>query len=120
MSNIQLFSLILMGGFYIYAGFSHFRVPKFFLKITPKWVPYPEQVNILVGVIEVALGAGLFFAATRHYAAWGIIALLIAVFPANVYHFQKSLKKKKHVIPTLIRLPVQLLLIYWAYSFVTL
>jgi len=118
MSNIQLFSLILMGGFYIYAGFSHFRVPKFFLKITPEWVPYPEKVNILVGVIEVVLGAGLFFAATRHYAAWGIIALLIAVFPANVYHFQKSLKKKKYVVGTLIRLPIQLLLMYWAYSFV--
>ena len=106
-----------MGGFYIYAGFSHFRVPKFFLKITPKWVPYPEQVNILVGVIEIVLGSGLFFAATRHYAAWGIIALLIAVFPANVYHFQKAKKKGKHVLATAIRLPIQAVLIWWAWSY---
>jgi len=106
-----------MAAFYAYAGISHFRNPKFFLKITPKWVPAPEKVNILVGIFEVLLGIGLVIPATRSIAAWGTIALLIAVFPANVYHHQKARAKGKHVIPTLIRLPVQLLLIWWAYSY---
>ena len=118
MSTIQLVSLIIMGAFYIYAGISHFRTPKFFLKITPKWVPYPEKVNIIVGAIEIVLAIALFFPLTRMYAAWGIIALLIAVFPANIYHFQKARKKGKFVAQTLIRLPIQALLIFWAYSFI--
>lgn len=118
MSTLQLISLISMAAFYIFAGISHFRSPKFFLKMTPKWVPFPEKVNILVGIIEIVLGLSLFFEATRSLAAIGIIALLIAVFPANFYHFQEAKKEGKLVIPTFIRLPMQLVLIWWAFSFV--
>ena len=118
MPTIKLISLLMMSTIYCFAGISHFYKPKFFLKITPKWVPYPEKVNVIVGTIEVILGAALLFSMTRSYAAMGIIALLIAVFPANIYHFQKARRKGKHIIPTLIRLPVQALLIYWAYTFV--
>ena len=118
MTNLLFISVLLQAGFYIYAGVSHFRNPKFFLKITPKWVPSPEQVNLIIGAIEIILGIGLLIPFTRSFAAIGIIILLIVVFPANIYHFQKSLKKGKFVIPTLIRLPVQFLLIYWAYVFV--
>lgn len=118
MSTPQLISLILMAALYIFGGISHFRNPTFFLKITPPWVPAPETVNIIVGVLEIVLGIALLFSATRSYAAIGIILLLIAVFPANVYHFQKARRKQKQVIPTLIRMPIQLLLIYWAYSFI--
>ena len=107
-----------MSAFYCFAGVSHFRKPKFFLKITPKWVPHPEKINIIVGVIEIILGIALLFSITRNYAAMGIIALLIAVFPANIYHFQQARRKGKYIIPTLIRLPIQALLIYWAYTFV--
>ncbi len=114
---MKMFSLILMAAFYAFAGYSHFRNPKFFLKITPKWVPEPEKVNLIVGVIEIALGVLLVIPATTAMAAWGVIALLIAVFPANVYHFQKALKKGKMIWPTLIRLPIQALLIYWAYLY---
>lgn len=117
MTTLQMVSLGLMAAFYIFAGVSHFRKPKFFLRITPKWVPAPEKVNIIVGVIEVVLGLGLLYPLSRSVAAWGVIALLVAVFPANVYHFQKALKKGKMLIPTIIRLPIQALLIWWAYSF---
>ncbi|MEL6720898.1 MAG: DoxX family protein [Bacteroidota bacterium] len=89
--DIAKILLYLMASFYIFTGISHFRIPKFFLAITPKWVPYPEVVNIVVGVI--------------------------AVFPANVYHHQKARKKGKGVVGTLLRLPIQLLLIYWAYQY---
>ncbi len=118
MPSIYDISLYIMAAFYIFAGVSHFRIPKFFLKITPPWVPKPEVVNIIVGVIEIVLGIGLLFSATRSYAAIGVIALLLAVFPANFYHHQKARQKGKHVTATLIRLPVQILLIYWAYTFV--
>lgn len=111
-------SLISMSAIYLIAGIFHFVKPKIFLNITPKWVPYPTYINKIVGAIEILLGLSLLFKSLQHYAAIGIIALLIAVFPANVYHFQKALKKNKFVIPTLIRLPFQALLIYWAYTFI--
>ncbi len=109
-----MWHLYLMAAFYAYAGISHFRKPRFFLSITPKWVPAPEKVNILVGIIEILLGIGLIIPVTRTIAAYGVIALLIAVFPANLFHHQKARKKGKLVIPTMIRLPLQLLLIWWA------
>lgn len=113
--QLKLAIQIFLAVFFLIAGISHFRNPKFFLKITPPWVPAPEKVNIIVGLAEIILAIALIIPATKTYAAWGMIALLIAVFPANVYHFQKSLKKGKHVVPTLIRLPFQVVFIYMAY-----
>lgn len=118
MTTLQLISLYSMAAIYVMAGVLHFVEPKFYLKITPKWVPFPEHVNVLVGVIEIVLGLALLFTTTCQYAAIGIIALLVAVFPANVYHFQKAKRKQKLVLVTLLRLPIQVLLIYWAYTFV--
>lgn len=118
MSTLNLISLILMTLLYVIAGFTHFVKPGLYLKITPKWVPYPQKVNILVGVLEIGLGAALLFPETRSYAAIGIVTLLLAVFPANVYHFQKARAKGKMVTATLIRLPLQAVLIYWAFSFI--
>lgn len=118
MPTSQPLALMLMAAFYLFAGASHFLKPGFFLKIIPKWVPNPELTNLLVGAIEVLLGLGLLFGETRSVAAWGIIVLLVAVFPANIYHYQQAKAKNKMVIATLIRLPLQGLLIYWAYLFI--
>ena len=117
MPTLYSLSLYLMAALYVFAGISHFRNPKFFLKITPPWVPAPDKVNIFVGAVEMLLGITLLFSTTRTFAIYGVIALLVAVFPANVYHFQKARKKGKHVLATAIRLPVQGLLIWWAWSY---
>ncbi|UZR95199.1 DoxX family protein [Chondrinema litorale] len=108
-----------MAAIYILAGINHFINPGMYLRITPKWVPMPDKANLFVGVVEILLGALLLFPAYRALAAWGIIALLIAIFPANIYHFQKAQKKGKAIVTiiTLIRLPLQGLLIYWAYIY---
>jgi len=118
MSTIELISLLLMSALYCFAGISHFLKPAVFLSITPKWVPYPEVINLVVGTIELVLGIALLFSFTRSYAAIGIIALLVAVFPANIYHFQKAKRRGKFIVPALLRLPIQVLLIYWAYTFI--
>lgn len=118
MNTEELISLYLMTAFYVFAGVSHFAKPMFFLKIMPSWVPFPEKVNLMVGAIEVILSLGLLVPFFRVYAAWGIIVLLVAVFPANIYHYQLARQKNKQVIATLIRLPVQGLLLYWAFTFV--
>jgi len=118
MTTLQLTSLYLMSGFYVFAGVSHFLIPKFFLKIMPRWVPFPEQINLIVGVIEALLGIGLLFPSIQSWSVWGIIALLIAVFPANIYHYQLAKQKGEQVVATIVRLPIQGLLIYWAYTFI--
>jgi len=118
MTTPQLMSLVLMSALYVSAGIGHFIQPGFFLKITPKWVPYPELTNFVVGAVEVLLAMFFWISVLRSYAAIGVILLLLAVFPANVYHFQKARRKRQHVVATAIRLPFQALLIYWAYTFV--
>ena len=118
MATPQLISLVLMSALYLLAGISHFIQPGFFLKIIPKWVPYPELTNFVVGAVEVLLGMALWVSEIRSYAAMDVILLLLAVLAANVYHFQKARRKAQHVAATAIRLPFQALLIYWAYTFV--
>lgn len=118
MNEINSISLILMIFFYLSAGISHFKNPIFFIKITPKWVLFPKAVNIIIGLAEIILAIGLIFEESRSISAIGIILLLIVVFPANIKHLKLSIKKRKNIIPTIIRLPIQGLLIYWAYIFI--
>lgn len=118
MSETQFTSLYIMAAFYIVAGISHFIIPTFFIKFTPDWVPAPKKVNILVGIIEITLGVALLFETTRSMAAIGVIALLIAVFPAHLKYHQMVKGKRKYEIISLLRMPMQLFLIYWAYLFV--
>lgn len=101
----------MMAAFYCLAGVNHFIMPKFYLKIIPPYLPFPKFLNIASGIAEILLAVLLLLPAFTPWAAWGIIALLIAVFPANVYHHQKSKNKPL----TFIRLPFQALFILWAW-----
>jgi len=118
MSTIKLISLLIMVSLYCVAGVSHFIKPNVFLKITPIWVPYPKKVNIIIGSLEIMFGITLIFSVTRPYAAIAIIVFLIAAVPANIRHFKLAKRKGKFMTPTLLRIPAQALLIYWAYTFI--
>lgn len=74
-----------MGAFYVAAGVSHFVNPDFFVEIVPPHLPWKLGLVHVSGVAEILLGAAVVLPPTRRFAAWGIIALLIAVFPANIY-----------------------------------
>ena len=105
-----------MGGLYVFAGAMHFIVPKAYLRIMPPYIPFHRAAVIVSGVAEIALGIGLLIPSTTRWAAWGLIALLIAVFPANFHMFQNPEKFSR--IPRwalLIRLGIQGVLIAWAY-----
>ena len=111
--------LIVFAGFFIYAGIMHFKRPWFFEKIVPpslkKW---KKEINIISGIAEIIGGIGLLIPQTRIFAAWGLIALLIAVFPANVYMYQsKGAGMKISQKFLLIRLPLQFVLIAWAFYY---
>jgi len=85
----------------------------------PPWLPAHDLLIQISGWAEILLGLLLLPVQTRRWAAWGIIVLLIAVFPANV---QMMLNYRQEHHPgmwiAVLRLPIQLLLIRWAYHYV--
>jgi uncharacterized membrane protein len=110
--------LYLMAGIYLLAGLNHFRAPRLYTRIMPPLFPAPRALNYLSGAAEVFLAIGLCIPALTHIAAWGIITLLIAVFPANVYMLTS--KKAGLGVPQWLlwlRLPLQAVLVYWAYLY---
>ena len=108
----------IFGLFFIGAGVEHFRSPEFFLRIMPDYIPANLHAPAVYvsGVFEILLGGLLLVPRTTRLAAWGLIALLIAVFPANIYLYQHQ-ELMPDVSPTfqLIRLPLQAVMIAWAY-----
>ena len=113
----QTISLWIMAVLYILAGINHFVMPRFYEKIIPPFFQNKQLINWISGGAEILLGILLFIPTYTSLAAWGIIVLLIAVFPANIYHFMRGWKKRKMVVVLAIRLPLQFLLIWWAYLF---
>ncbi|MFO0944993.1 MAG: DoxX family protein [Planctomycetota bacterium] len=107
----------LFAAFFVLAGVGHFANPNFFLKIMPPYLPWHLELVYLSGAFEILLGLMLLIPPLQRWAAWGLIALLIAVFPANIYLFQNQ-----HLLPAsptlhLLRLPFQGVLILWAYAY---
>ena len=110
--------LYVVAAIYILAGLNHFRVPRLYQRIIPPALPSPKTLNIISGIAELLLGIALCIPAVSPWAAWGIIALLIAVFPANVFMYtneRAALGMPKWVL--LLRLPLHLVLIAWAYLY---
>jgi uncharacterized membrane protein len=107
-----------MVAFYVAAGINHFVHPASYEKIIPTQLPSPGLLVYVSGFFEIVLGILLIPQATRRLAAWGIILLLIAVFPANIQMMINYYKEgNPHLWITIVRLPIQLLLIYWAYVY---
>ena len=78
-------SIFIMSSFYIMVGLSHFKNPKWYLQIIPPVLPLKLELVYLTGIFEIILGLLLLFKNTRPLAGWGLIILLIAVYPANIY-----------------------------------
>ena len=111
-------SLYIMASMYIFAGIPHFWKPKAYLKIMPSYLPYHLELVYLSGALEILFGAMLFFPETQSVGAWGIIAVLIGVLPANIDMAVKYKGKKPWVRLVLwLRLPLQAWLVYWAWLF---
>ncbi|MCH7775919.1 MAG: DoxX family protein [Gemmatimonadetes bacterium] len=106
----------MMAIFFLLNGFNHFRAPELYLRIIPPQLPYPQTLNFISGVAEIALAVLLVIPATSKLAAWGVIALLIAVFPANIYHlFSGGAGTGISLWALAARLPLQFVFMAWAY-----
>ena len=111
--------LVLFGlsAFFIYFGVDHFINPDFYLSIMPPSFPLHEEAVYISGFFEIVGGIGVLIPRFRKIAGWGLVTLLIAVYPANIY--MAISPKAFPDIPIEIlyfRLALQFLFFYWAYS----
>ncbi|HLC83112.1 MAG TPA: DoxX family protein [Bacteroidia bacterium] len=110
--------LYFMALVYVAAGVYHFVNPKLYLKIMPPYLPFHLQLIYISGVIEIALGILLIPEGTRSIAAWLIIAMLIAIFPANIQMAINFWQKNSPSLwMAIARLPLQGVLIWMAWIF---
>jgi uncharacterized membrane protein len=118
MTKLKTFMKYLLGIFFVGAGVLHFVNPGFYLKMMPPYLPWHLGLVYLSGLLEIGLGILVVIPKYTRLAAWGLIVLLIAVFPANIY-----LAMHPEIMPNasptahLIRLPFQLVFIAWAWWF---
>jgi uncharacterized membrane protein len=117
MKFLHLAGKCVFASLFLVAGVGHFVSSGFFVRIMPPYLPLQRELVYLSGAFEIGLGLLLFFPRTTRVAAWGLIALLIAIFPANIYMYQH--REMFHVAPLvlLLRLPVQAVLILWAWIY---
>ena len=104
----------------VFAGVMHFVRPRGFARIVPRYLPAPMLLVYVSGAAEILLGVGLLLPATQRWAAWGLIALYVAVFPANVNMAVNHIGFGRDPGPLWLlwlRLPLQLVLIAWAYGY---
>ena len=105
--------------FFMAAGLNHFRQPDPYLAIMPPALPWPLTLVYLSGVAEIAGGIGVLIPRFRRAAAWGLIALLVAVFPANIYGAIHGMTLNGKPVPEWLlwaRLPLQALFVAWVYA----
>jgi uncharacterized membrane protein len=102
--------------FFIVAGVAHFIIPEMYKRIIPPYLPAHDAINAISGAAEIIIGALIALPKTQRLGGYLAIALLVAVFPANIYLYQNQ-----HLLPDvppighLLRLPLQLVFIAWAY-----
>jgi len=116
MRTLKLALRWLLGLAFVLAGANHFYHPDFYARIMPPYLPWPVGLVYLSGAFEIVLGALVLVPRFTRAAAWGLIALLIAVFPANV-HMALHPADFPEFDPAMLwaRLPIQGVLVAWAY-----
>lgn len=118
MKTVKLILKWMFGIAFILAGINHFLNTNFYLRMMPPMFPAHLFLVYLSGVCEILLGLLLLIPKFTRTAAWGLIALLVAVFPANIYMaLNPNLFPEFSAAALYLRLPLQLVLIIWAYWF---
>ncbi|WP_413431522.1 hypothetical protein [Crateriforma spongiae] len=113
MRRISCFIIALL---FVAAGVNHFASPDVYLKIMPDYLPWPLALVYVSGFFEVLGGIGVAVPKLRRAAGWGLIALLIAVFPANIHMVVHADRFPDIPFWALVaRLPLQGVLIAWVW-----
>lgn len=115
---MNLWGFYVMSVIYIATGIFHFIKPKMYKSIIPRYLPWPNTIVFLSGLVEIILGSMLLFVSLRTYALWAIIIMLLLFLPVHFYMLTDpkfALRFPKWLL--ILRIPVQFLLIYWAYIY---
>jgi uncharacterized membrane protein len=116
MQKVKTILKYLFAIFFVLAGLNHFLNVDFYMNIMPPYLPWHLFLVYLSGVCEIALGLLLLIPKFTSLAGWGLIALLFAVFPANIHMaVNPQLFPEFSPMLLLLRLPIQFVLIAWAY-----
>ena len=116
--RVRVVLRVLLALFFVMAGYNHFRNPGFYLRMIPPQLPSPELLNWVSGLAEILGGVGVLLSPLRRLAGVGLIVLLIAVFPANIYSAVAGINPMNPGGPTWVlwlRLPFQLVFCGWVY-----
>ena len=115
-SRRRRFSLLILAVVFVLAGVNHFLSPDVYIAIMPPYLPAPRAVVYLSGFFEILGGLAVLPRTTRAAAGWGLVLLLLAVFPANVHMALHPEQFPVAPVWTLYaRLPLQFVLMAWAY-----
>lgn len=111
-------SLALIALIFIGSGVLHLVKPEYYMRIMPPWLPAPLALVLISGVFEMLGGVGVLVPATRVAAGWGLIALVVAVFPANIQMLLNAHAAHASALwmaGLVARLPLQPALVYWIF-----
>lgn len=109
-------ALLLLSAFFVVAGVNHFVNPDFYVRIMPPYLPAHLELVYISGLFEVAGGLAVLLPSIRRLAGWGLILLLLAIYPANLHMaLHPDLFPDAPAYALYGRLPLQLLFIAWAY-----
>ena len=89
-SRTKQLSLLIISGFYVFAGANHFVNADFYLPLIPSYFLFPEVANYSSGFIEILFGVGLLWKATRKFSVYAIILMLIVFIPVHIYFIQEG------------------------------
>ncbi len=110
------FALLLLSTLFIVTGIGHFVMPNFFVRIMPPYLPAHLELVYLSGFFELLGGVAVLVPAVRAAAGWGLILLLLAIYPANIHMALHPEQFPDMSAPVLYaRLPLQFMFIAWAY-----
>ena len=119
MSTVKRVLLYVMGVLYVIAGTLHFTSVEVYRPMMPPYLPFHDALIYLSGAAEIVLGIGVMVPAIRVPSAWGVIALLIAIFPANLHIAFNNVplfgNEEGFGAGNWIRLPFQAIFAAWAY-----
>jgi uncharacterized membrane protein len=119
LTRLQIVFLALAALFFTSAGVLHFLRPAMYMKIVPPYIPWPLAMVYLSGAAEIAGGLGILLPPARRAAALGLMALLVAVFPANVYMATNPVEAGASALPPaalwgrLLLQPIFILWVWW-------
>ena len=110
-------SLLLLAAFFILGGINHFLSTDFYVAMMPPYLPAHIALVYVSGLFELLGGMGVLFAKTRKWAGYGLIVLMLAVFPANIYMAMNPtlFAQSAPLWALYLRLPIQFIIMGWIY-----